>query len=60
MKDPLFLPLKVVLIITNSADPYEMQHYAAFHLVLHCLSKYPFKGFPVYKGLMCLGVCCHF
>ena len=24
-----------------------MQHYAAFHLGLHCLPKYPFKGFPI-------------
>ena len=45
-----------VLILINSADPDEMQHYAAFHLGLHCLLKYPFRGsqlrFPVYKGLI--------
>ena len=29
-----------------------MQHYAAFHLGLHCLQKYSFKGFPEYKGFM--------
>ena len=29
------MPLKVVLILANSADPDEMQ--AAFHLGLHCL-----------------------
>ena len=30
----------------NSVDPDEMLHYVAFHLGLHCLSKYPFyKGF---------------
>ena len=23
--------------ITNSVDPDEMQHYAAFHLCIHCL-----------------------
>ena len=34
----------------NSADPDEMQHYAAFHLGLHCLPKYLFTR-PVYKGL---------
>ena len=28
-----------------------MQHYAAFHLGLHCLQKYSFRGFPVHKGL---------
>ena len=38
-----FLSLKVVLILTNSADPDEMQHYAAFHLDLHCLTKNPFR-----------------
>ena len=33
------LSLKVVLIFANSADPDEMQHYAGFHLRLHCLPK---------------------
>ena len=28
-----------------------MQHYAAFHLRLHCLRKFPLRGFPEYKGL---------
>ena len=42
--------LKVVLIIANSVDPDEMQHYAAFHLGLHCLPKYPFRGFLYRKG----------
>ena len=32
------------LILANSADPDEMQHNAAFHLGLHCLPKYPFRG----------------
>ena len=32
----VFLSLKIGLIIANSADPDEMQHYAAFHLGLHC------------------------
>ena len=32
----VFLSLDVVLILANSADPNEMQHYAAFHLGLHC------------------------
>ena len=27
-----------------------MQHYAAFHLWLHCLQKYLFSGFPNTKG----------
>ena len=35
---------------TNRVDPDEMQHYAAFHLGLHCLQKYSFKGFVITKG----------
>ena len=41
----IFLSLKIVLILANSADPDEMQHDAAFHLGLYCLQKYPFRGF---------------
>ena len=37
--------MKVVLILKKSADPDEMQHHAAFHMGLHCLPKYPFRGF---------------
>ena len=37
----VFVPLKVVLIFANSADPDEMQHHAAFHLGVHCLPKVP-------------------
>ena len=40
-----FLP-EDIFTFTNSVDPDEMQHYAAFHLGLHCLPKYPFWGFP--------------
>ena len=32
--------LNIEFIITNSADPDEMQHYATFHLGLHCLPNY--------------------
>ena len=32
----------VAFILANSADPDEMQHYAALHLGLHCLAKNPF------------------
>ena len=42
--------IDVVLILANSEDPDEMQHYAAFHLGLHCLPKYPFRGFQYAKG----------
>ena len=33
-----------------------MQHYAAFHLGLHCLQKYSLRGFPEYKGLVDRGI----
>ena len=33
-----------MLDLTNSADPGEMLHYAAFHLDFHCLPKYVFRG----------------
>ena len=33
------------LKLANSADSDEMQHYAAFHLGLHCLPEYLFWGF---------------
>ena len=29
--------LKIVFVLANSVYPYEMPHYAAFHLGLHCL-----------------------
>ena len=44
---PCFAKIKTIL--ANSADPDEMLHYAAFHLGLHCLPKYPFR-FPVSLG----------
>ena len=36
-------------VIANSADPDEMPLFAAFHQGLHCLLKYPFKGFGLKK-----------
>ena len=36
------------IVLASNADPDEMPHNTAFHLGLHCLSKY---GFLVYKGL---------
>ena len=42
--------LKIFFTFTNSVDPDEMQHYAAFHLGLHCLRKYSFWGFLNTKG----------
>ena len=44
-KNIVFLSLKVDFVLTNSADPDEMPHYAAFQLGLLCLPKYLFMGF---------------
>ena len=49
-KDIVFFCLKTFFTFSNSVDPDEMQHYAAFHLGLHCLQKYLFRGFPNTKG----------
>ena len=42
--------LNIVFITANSAGPDEIQHYAAFHLVLHYLSNYLFRGFQYTNG----------
>ena len=47
----VFLSLKVLLIIANSADPGEMQHNAAFYMGLQCLPMYPFRSFENTKWL---------
>ena len=44
----------------NSVDPDEMQQYAAFHLGLHCLQKYLFRGFLSTKGLLIVLFFYHF
>ena len=41
----VFLSRKIDFVLTKSADPDEMPHYAAFHLGLHCLPKNLFCGF---------------
>ena len=38
------MSLKSVLNSSNSVDPDKMQCLVAFHLGLHCLPKYKFKG----------------
>ena len=38
----VLLPLKIDIILVNSADPGEMPNYVAFLLGLHCLPKYLF------------------
>ena len=46
--------LKTFFTFTSSVGPDEMQHYAAFHLGLHCLQIYSFRGLliPEYKVLI--------
>ena len=46
----VFFYLQIFFTFTNSVDPDEMQHYAAFHLGLHCLQKYLFGVFMNTKG----------
>ena len=45
----VFLSLKIDFVLANSEDD-EMLHNVAFHLGLHCLSKYPFRGFWYTEG----------
>ena len=49
-KNVVFLSLKIDFVLANNANLDEMQCYAAFHLGLHCLPKYPFRGFQYMKG----------
>ena len=46
----VFFRLKIFITFTNSVDPDEMQHYAAFHLGLHCLQNYLLGVSPNTKG----------
>ena len=47
----VYLSLRIFFYLTNSVDPDEMPHHAAFHLGLHCQStEYLFRGFPYTKG----------
>ena len=36
--------LKIVFVLTNNVDSNEMQHRAAFHLGVHCLSKCAYRS----------------
>ena len=45
-KNIFFFVQRSFFTFTNSVDPDEMQHYTVFHLSLHCLQKYSFRGFP--------------
>ena len=46
----VFFCLKIIFSFSNSADPDEIQHHAAFHLGLHFLQNYSFRGFSNIKG----------
>ena len=37
-----------------------MPHYAAFHMGLHCLPNYPFRGFRSRKGSSCTNYIHHY
>ena len=50
LKNIVFFYLKAFFSVTSSVYPDEMQHYAAFHLGLHFLQKYSFRGFTNTKG----------
>ena len=50
-KSIVFLSFKIDFVLANRADPNKMLHYAAFHLGLHCLPKYLFRGFLSSRGL---------
>ena len=44
-----FWPWSFFLLLASSADPDEMQHYAAFHLGLHCFQKYLFGVSSIHR-----------
>ena len=43
-------PREIVFFLANSEGPDEMPRFVAFHLGLHCLSKFSFRGFQNTKG----------
>ena len=49
-KQHSIFPLKIHSVSENSADPYEISHYVAFNLGLHCLPKYLTRGSRSSKG----------
>ena len=46
----LILSLRIVFTLTKRVDPDERQHYETFHMRLHCLAKYLFRGLQYTKG----------
>ena len=53
-KNIVFFCLKIFFTFSKSVDPDEMQHFAAFHLGLHCLQKYSFRGFGRIQRVKCM------
>ena len=51
-KKNVFIILKINFALANLADSCGMPLYGAFHLGLHCLSKYLFKGSWSTKGFV--------
>ena len=49
-KNTKFLSLNIDFVSANDADHYEMPPYVAFHLGLHSLQLYPFRGLQSSKG----------
>ena len=49
---PLCFSLEDVVVLANNVNLDEMPHYAAFHLGLHCLSKYAFRSHKYVKGIL--------
>ena len=45
-----FLSQKIVFDFANRVDPDEIVHNVVFHLDLHCLPKYLFRGHHFTKG----------
>ena len=52
----VFFCLKILFTFKNSVDPDEMQHYAAFHLGLHCLQKYRFEVSQIQRAKESQGI----
>ena len=48
---------EALFIFTNSVDLDEMQHYAAFHLGLHCLQKLLFRGVSIIQRVKLMNLC---
>ena len=49
-KKSYFLLWRLNFVLANSVDPGEMPPCAAFHLGLHSLPRYPFRGSRSTKG----------